>query len=73
MAPHDAAVIYWTNDFQNIRNMISDPDWDTNVRKSVEGWIDTTKVDVQIGTHITFIENGEVVKNRSNRTLAFIP
>lgn len=73
MAPHDGAAIYWTNDFQNIRNMISDPEWDTNVRKFVEGWIDTTKVDVQIGTHMTFIENGKVVRNTSNDFVNFLP
>jgi hypothetical protein len=61
MAPYDVASIYWTTDFQNIRNMLSDPDWGTNVAKSAEGWLDTKKAHVQFGTQTTFIENGVVV------------
>lgn len=43
--------------------MITDPEWDGIVKKFVEGWIDTTKVDVQVGTQSTFIDDGKVVKN----------
>lgn len=43
--------------------MISDPDWEGSVKNFVGGWIDTTKVDVQVGTQTAFIENGKVVKN----------
>lgn len=43
--------------------MITAPEWDGSVGKFVEGWIDTTKVDVMAGTQMTFIEDGEVVKN----------
>lgn len=65
MAPYDAASIYWTTDFQNIRNMLADPDWATKVAKSSEGWIDTKRADVQIGIQTTFIENGKAVQSTS--------
>jgi hypothetical protein len=61
MAPYDSASIYWTTDFQNIRNMLADPDWKANVTKSAEGWLDMEKADVQIGTQATFIENGKII------------
>ncbi|KAG6363940.1 hypothetical protein INS49_009043 [Diaporthe citri] len=61
IAPYDAAVIYWTTDLHNVRNMITDPEWEGSVRKFVVDWIDTTKVDVMAGTQTTFIEDGKVV------------
>ncbi|KAJ0124364.1 hypothetical protein J7T55_005702 [Diaporthe amygdali] len=61
MAPYDAAVIYWTSDPQKIRNMLTDPDWEGKVTKFEQGWIDQTKVDVQIGTQTTFIEDGKII------------
>lgn len=63
VAPYDAAVIYWTNDFHNVRNMITDPEWEGKIAKFVEGWIDVTKVDVQVGSQTTFIDDGKAVKN----------
>lgn len=63
MAPYDAAFIYWTTDFHKFRNMIMDPEWDGNVTKFARGWNDQTKVDVQVGTQTTYIEDGKVVKN----------
>lgn len=65
MAPYDSASIYWTNDFQNIRNMLADPDWTTKVAKSSEGWLDTKRADVQIGVQTTFIDNGNITGNKS--------
>ncbi|KUI71855.1 hypothetical protein VM1G_07484 [Cytospora mali] len=61
MAAYDAAVIYWVNDPQKIRNMLSDPDWEGKVTKFEKGWIDQTKVDVQLGTQTTFVEDGKIV------------
>lgn len=52
MAPYDAAVMYWTSDPQKIRNVLTDPDWEGKVTKLKKGWIDQTKVDVQIGTQM---------------------
>lgn len=65
MAPYDAASIYWTTDFQNVRNMLADPDWTTKVTKSSEGWLDTKRADVQIGVQTTFIDNGNITGNKS--------
>lgn len=61
MAPYDAAVIYWTTDPQKVRNMLTDPDWEGKVTKFEKGWIDQTKVDVQIGTQTTFIDDGKII------------
>lgn len=61
MAPYDAAVIYWTTDAQKIRNMLTDPDWEGKVTKFEQGWIDQTKVDVQVGTQTTYIEDGKII------------
>lgn len=63
VAPYDAEVILWTSDFQNIRNLFSDPDYEDKVRKFIEGWIDKTKLHVQVGTQTTFIKDGKIVKN----------
>lgn len=46
--PYDAAIIY--SDPQKLRNMLNDPDWNDKVVAFEKGWIDQTKVDVQIGT-----------------------
>ncbi|KAL1856443.1 hypothetical protein Daus18300_010710 [Diaporthe australafricana] len=70
MAPYDAASIYWTTDFQNIRNMLNDPDWEAKVTGSAEGWLDTSKADVQVGTQTTFIDNGKVVNNATKKSTA---
>lgn len=61
MAPYDAAVIYWVSDPQKIRNMLSDPDWSGKVVAFEKGWIDQTKVDVQVGTQTTYVEDGKIV------------
>ncbi|GAB1317083.1 Putative dimeric alpha-beta barrel protein [Madurella fahalii] len=61
MTPYDAATIYWVTDPQKIRNMLNDPDWNNKVVVFEKGWIDQTKVDVQAGTQMTFIENGKIV------------
>lgn len=61
MAPYDAATIYWVTDVQNLRNMLNDPDWNNKVVAFESGWIDQHKVDVQVGTQTTFIEEGKIV------------
>ncbi|ROW02527.1 hypothetical protein VMCG_06052 [Cytospora schulzeri] len=61
MAPYDAATIYWFSDPQKLRNMLADPDWEGKVAKFEKDWIDLTKVDVQIGTQTTYIEDGKIV------------
>lgn len=61
MAPYDATTIYWTTDPQKIRNMLADPDWEDKVIKFEKGWIDQTKVDVQIGTQTTYLEDGKII------------
>lgn len=61
MTPYDAATIYWVTDPQKIRNMLNDPDWNSKVVVFEKGWIDQTKVDVQAGTQMTFIEDGKIV------------
>lgn len=63
VAPYDAAVIYWTNDCHNVRNMITDPEWEGNIAKFVEGRNDTIKVDVQVGSQTTFINDSKVINN----------
>ncbi|KAM7193987.1 hypothetical protein V8F33_007493 [Rhypophila sp. PSN 637] len=60
MAPYDAVVTYWVTDPQNVRNMLNDPDWNDKVVAFEKGWIDQTKVDVQIGTQKSFIEDGKI-------------
>lgn len=61
MAPYDAATIYWVSDPQKLRNMLSDPDWNNKVAAFEKGWIDQNRVDVQVGTQHTFIEDGRIV------------
>jgi hypothetical protein len=61
MAPYDAATIYWVTDAQNLRNMLNDPDWNNKVVAFESGWINQHKVDVQVGTQTTFIEDGKIV------------
>lgn len=61
MAPYDAVVTYWVTDPQKVRNMLNDPDWNDKVVAFEKGWIDQTKVDVQIGTQTSFIEDGKIV------------
>ncbi|KAK5637183.1 hypothetical protein RRF57_012895 [Xylaria bambusicola] len=61
MAPYDAATIYWVTDAQKLRNMLSDPDWNNKVAAFEKGWISQNKVDVQVGTQTTFIEEGKIV------------
>ncbi|KAI0479142.1 hypothetical protein GGR56DRAFT_363708 [Xylariaceae sp. FL0804] len=61
MAPYDVATIYWVSDPQKLRDMLNDSDYKDKVVKFEKGWIDQTKVDVQIGTQTTFIEEGKIV------------
>ena len=61
MSPHDAATIYWVKDPQNLRNMLNDPDWNNKVAVFEKGWIDQNKVDVQVGTQTTFIEDNKII------------
>lgn len=65
-APYDAEVVLWTSDFQNIRNILTDPDYEDKVRKFIEGWIDKTKIHIQVGTQTTLIKDGKIVKNMHN-------
>lgn len=61
MAAHDAVVIYWVTDPQKLRDMLNDPDWSEKVVTFEKGWINQSKVDVQVGTQTTFIEDGKIV------------
>ncbi|KAK0618510.1 hypothetical protein B0T17DRAFT_538111 [Bombardia bombarda] len=61
MAPYDATIMYWVDDPQKVRNMLNDPDWNDKVIVFEKGWINQTKVEVQVGTQTTFIEEGKIV------------
>ncbi|KAH7312619.1 hypothetical protein B0I35DRAFT_513942 [Stachybotrys elegans] len=61
MASYDAVITYWVTDPQQMRNMLTDPDWTDKVAAFEVGWIDLSKMDMQIGTQTTFIEGGAIV------------
>ncbi|KAK4206210.1 hypothetical protein QBC37DRAFT_329206 [Rhypophila decipiens] len=61
LAPYDAAVTYWVTDPQKIMNMLADPDFDNKALAFENGWTDQKKIDLQIGTQTTFLEDGKII------------
>ncbi|KAI0019139.1 hypothetical protein F4780DRAFT_780675 [Xylariomycetidae sp. FL0641] len=46
---------------KKLRDMLNDPEWNDKVATFEKGWIDQTKVDVQVGHQYTYIEGNNIV------------
>ncbi|POS70227.1 hypothetical protein DHEL01_v211381 [Diaporthe helianthi] len=60
MTPHDVTSSYWATPDQ-LRAMLTDPDWGRKVVKFEEGWIDTSRAECQIGWESVYLQCGEII------------
>lgn len=60
MSPADVTSSYWGTPDQ-LRAMLSDPDWNGKVVAFEKGWIDTSRAETQIGFETDFLQDGEII------------
>lgn len=60
MAPYDVTSSYWAIPDQ-LRAMLSDPDWNGKVVAFEKAWIDTSRAETQFGFETNFLQHGKVV------------
>lgn len=51
---------YWGTPDQ-LRAMLSDPDWNSKVVAFEERWIDTSRAETQIGFETDFLQDGKII------------
>ncbi|KAI1120563.1 hypothetical protein F5Y10DRAFT_123432 [Nemania abortiva] len=54
-------LTYYVRNFEDMLELISDPEYQARGRDVEIGWIDTSRGQIKIGWETTYLENGEVV------------
>lgn len=62
MADFDVTTTYWVTDPDQLRNMLSDPEWDEQVQDVEEGWIDQDRASIQVGWETTYVDDGKIIE-----------
>jgi len=60
MTQYDVTSSYWATPDQ-LRALLTDPNWEGKVVKFEEGWIDTSRAECQIGWESVYLQDGEIV------------
>ncbi|KAI1849132.1 hypothetical protein JX266_005093 [Neoarthrinium moseri] len=53
-----------TPNLEDLKKLLSDPDYQEKGRDSEKGWIDSSRGEIRVGWETTYSENGEVVNTR---------
>lgn len=59
-APFDVTASIWGEPDQ-LRALLSDPEWHSKVIAFEKGWIDTERAETQIGWETDFLKDGKIV------------
>ncbi|KAI1136026.1 hypothetical protein F5Y05DRAFT_121999 [Hypoxylon sp. FL0543] len=54
-------LTYYVRDFDEMKAIVADPDYQSRGRDTEAGWIDASKGQVKIGWETTYLEDGKVV------------
>lgn len=54
-------LTYYVRSFEDMKAILSDPEYQARGRETEVGWIDTSKGQVKVGWETIYLENGEVV------------
>ncbi|CAJ2507176.1 Uu.00g083620.m01.CDS01 [Anthostomella pinea] len=62
MADFDVTTSYWVRSPDDLRNMLADPEWDSEVQDKEDGWIDMDRASIQVGFETVFVDDGQIVE-----------
>ncbi|KAI0471775.1 hypothetical protein GGR56DRAFT_682028 [Xylariaceae sp. FL0804] len=62
MADFDVTTTYWVRNPDELRNMLADPEWDEQVQKPENGWIDQDRASIQVGWENVYVEDGQIIE-----------